>query len=153
MASRRLRSWKVLGRIRFPSPVSKRFLSYMVPDIRNDRLGGSAGQENLRDAASLQGGNILLGNDASCQYQHVVELLLLQKLHHPWQDDIMCARKNGEPNTVNILLESGIDDLFRSLPKSGIDHFHTRIPQGTSDNFCAAIVAIQSGFGNENPQT
>src|SRR4030095_11789706 len=142
MASRRLRLWKVLGRIRFPGSASKRFLPYMVPDIRNDGLGGGAGQKNLRDAASLQGGNILLGNDASCQYQHVVEFLLLQKLHHPWQDDIMRAGKNGEPDTVNILLESGIDDLFRSLPKAGIDHFHTGIPQGTSDNFCPAVVAI-----------
>ena len=152
MASRRLRLWRVLERLRFQVPCQSGFCRAWFPDIRNDGLSGSAGQKNLRYAASLQGWNILLGNNASCQHQHVVEFLLLQKLHHSRQNDIVRARKNGEPDAVNVFLESGIHDLFRRLPQPGIDHFHPRVTQGTSNNLCAAVVAIQSGLGNENPQ-
>src|SRR5262249_44893933 len=72
----------LLGRTWLPDSVSLRLLPHMIPDIRKDRFRGRAGQKYLRNPACLQSWDVLFGNDAARQHQHIVEFLLFQKLHH-----------------------------------------------------------------------
>jgi hypothetical protein len=34
--------------------------------------------------------------------------------------------------------------------KTGIDHFHPGVPQRSGNDLCAAVVTVESYFGNQN---
>ena len=39
---------------------------------------------------------------------------------------------------------------IRDRAKAGVNHFHAGIAEGASDNFCAAIVTVEAGFGDQD---
>jgi hypothetical protein len=62
----------------------------------------------------------------------------------------MRAGKYRKPDDVHIFLKGGFYDHFWRLPQPGIDDFHARITQGACDDFCTAIMPIQTRFGDQN---
>jgi hypothetical protein len=47
---------------------------------------------------------------------------------------------------MNIFLQRGIDDHFRSLAQAGVDDFHAGIAQRAGDYFGAAVMAVKAGL-------
>jgi hypothetical protein len=62
----------------------------------------------------------------------------------------MCPRQAAQPHDIDILLDGCRGDLRRLLPQTCIDNLDTRIAQGEGENLGAAVVAIQTGLGNQN---
>src|SRR5687767_15185487 len=48
------------------------------------------------------------------------------------------------------LLERRADDLLGRLPQAGVDHFHPRVTQRARDDLGATVVAVQTGFGDDD---
>jgi len=61
------------------------------------------------------------------------------------------AGEDREPDGVGILLNGGLGDLLGRLVQARVDHLHTGIAQGAGDDLRAAVVTVQSGFGDDDP--
>ena len=77
--------------------------------------------------------------------------LISEQLHHPRDQSHVCTREDREPNGVGVLLDRGLGDLLRRLVQAGVDHLHARVAQGARDDLRAAVVPIQSGLGDDDP--
>src|SRR3970282_1236425 len=53
------------------------------PDVLNDVFGRCAGLEDFTHAERFEFGNVLIGNNAAHEDEHVVEFLFLHQLHDP----------------------------------------------------------------------
>ena len=62
----------------------------------------------------------------------------------------MRAGEDREPDRVRVLLDRGLGDLLRRLMQAGVDHLHAGVPQGARDDLRAAVVAVQSGLGDDD---
>ncbi len=136
-----------------PGEGSQSLLPHVAPDIFDNGFGRSARRENFCDAASFQGGNILLGNDAASDHENIVTVILFEQLHDPRKNDVVGARENRQTDTVDVFLKSGVHDLFGRLSQPGVNHFHSGIAEGAGHNFGAAVVAIKAGLGYENSES
>ena len=63
----------------------------------------------------------------------------------------MGTRKRGETYRGHILVDGGGSDLLGRLMKSRIDHLEASIAQGAGDHLGAAVVAIESWLGDQDP--
>jgi hypothetical protein len=136
-----------------PGEGSQSLLPHMAPDIFDNGLGRSARRENFCDAASFQGGNVLFGNNTASDDENIVNVLLFEQLHDPGKNDVVGAREDRQPDTVDVLLKSGVHDLFGRLSQPGVNHLHSGIAEGAGHNFSAAVVAIKAGLGYENSES
>ena len=100
--------------------------------------------------AFFSGGNISFGNDAADEHSHVVHAFGLQQVHQLRADGVVRAGKNGQADDVHIFLNGGGSNHFRSLPQAGVDHFHAGVAQGARDDLGAAVVAVETGLGDQN---
>lgn len=62
----------------------------------------------------------------------------------------MRPRQATQPYDIHILLDGCRGDLLRLLPQTCIDDFNPRIAQGERKNLGAAVVAIQTGLGDQD---
>src|SRR5205809_3278687 len=124
--------------------------THIIPDVRNDVFRGRAGLKNSRHAGFFQFRNILIRDDASDDDQNIVEAFFLHEFGDAGTKRHVRSRQYGESYDVGIFLQSRVDDLFGSLPQAGIDDFESRIAKGPSDDFCAAVVSIEFGLGNDD---
>jgi hypothetical protein len=60
----------------------------------------------------------------------------------------MRPRKDAEPDTIHILLNGGPNDSLRGLVEPRVDDLHSSVSKGASDNLRAAIVTIETRFGD-----
>ena len=77
-------------------------------------------------------------------------MLGLEQVEDAGDDDVVRAREDREADTVNVLLDGGGDDHLGGLAEAGVDDLHPGVAEGAGDDFCAAVVAVQAGFGYEN---
>ena len=63
---------------------------------------------------------------------------------------MMSARKNGDPDRVDIFLKCCFNNLLRSAPETGINHFHTSVTQSAGDDQCSPIMPIQPRLGDKH---
>ena len=123
---------------------------YVFADEFDDVVHGGAGLEDGGDAELLEGGDVLIGDDAADQHEHVVHLALVQQVHDAGDDRVVRAGKDGQADHVDVFLQGGVDDHLGSLAQAGIDDFHASVAQGAGDHFRAAIVAVEAGLGDEH---
>ena len=62
----------------------------------------------------------------------------------------MRAGEDGEADAVDVFLDGSGDDHRRRLAEAGVDDLHACVAEGTGDDFCAAVVAVETGFGDED---
>ena len=63
----------------------------------------------------------------------------------------MGAGEHGNPDRVRVLLNDGLHDLFRRLVQPCVDDLHAGVPQRPGDHLRAAIVPVEAGFGDDDP--
>lgn len=63
----------------------------------------------------------------------------------------MGTGKRRQTNGLDVLVNGGGDNLFRSLMKAGIDDFIAGVAQGPGDHLGAPIVSVETGFGDQYP--
>ena len=69
---------------------------YLRADELNDLVHRRPGLENRGYASLLQAIDILVGDDASHDHDHIVHLVLLEQVHHAGHDRIVRARKESK---------------------------------------------------------
>jgi hypothetical protein len=120
-------------------------------DEVDDVLGRSAWEKDFRDAGLFQGGNVGFGNDAADKDGDVVHAFFVEEFHELGADRVVRAGEDGEADHVDVFLDSGGGDHLRSLAQAGVDDFHAGVAEGAGDYFCAAVVAVQAGLGDQHP--
>lgn len=76
--------------------------------------------------------------------------MLAKELHDAWDDDVVRAGEDGEADAIDVFLDGGGDDHLRGLAKTGVDDFHAGVAESASYDFCAAIVAVETRFSDED---
>jgi hypothetical protein len=61
------------------------------------------------------------------------------------------AGEDREPDGVRVLLDRGLGDLLGGLVQARVDHLHAGIAQCAGDDLRSAVVAVQSGLGDDDP--
>ena len=62
----------------------------------------------------------------------------------------MRAAQDREADDVDVLLDRGGRDHLGRLVEPGVDHLHARVAQRGGDDFGAAVVAVETGLGDQN---
>ena len=94
---------------------------HVLADELDDVVHGRAGLKDSGYSDFLEAFDVLVGNDATDQHQHVVHMVLLEKVHHARDDGIVRAGKNRETDDLNIFLKRRVDHHLRRLAQAGVD--------------------------------
>ena len=62
----------------------------------------------------------------------------------------MRAGQDGEPDDVDVLLQSGRHDHLGRLSKPRVDDFEALVAETASQNLGSTIMAVETGLGDEN---
>ena len=60
------------------------------------------------------------------------------------------AGEHREADDVGVLLDRGLDDLLRRLVQPRVDDLHAGVAQGPRDDLGAAVVAVETGLGDDD---
>jgi uncharacterized RDD family membrane protein YckC len=93
----------------------------------DDVLERGARREQLRHALFLQGGDVVLRDDAATEHDDVGRLASLQLLHDGWEQCHVRARVDREPDHLGVLLERSVDDHLRRLAQARVDDLVARV--------------------------
>jgi hypothetical protein len=61
------------------------------------------------------------------------------------------AGQDGQADDIGILLERRSGNLLWRLAQAGVNHFHAGVSQRAGDDFRAAVVPIEAGLGDDDP--
>ena len=126
------------------------FELHAAADEFDDVVHRGAGLEDAGNADLFEAVDILIGDDAADEDEHVVHFVLLEQIHDARDDGVVRTGKNGKADDLDIFLQGGADDHFGGLAEAGIDDLHAGIAQGASDHLGAAVVAVETGLGDED---
>ena len=93
--------------------------------------------------------HVLFRDDAAAGDEDVVASLLVQQLADARKQRHVRAAQDREPDDVDVLLDGGGGDHLRRLMQPGVDDFHSGIAKRRGDDLRAAVVSVETGFGNE----
>ena len=62
----------------------------------------------------------------------------------------MGAAEHREPNDVDVFLNRGGRDHLRCLMEASVDDLHTGVAQRSRNDLRAAVVAIETRFGDQH---
>src|SRR3979411_882122 len=79
----------------------------------NDFVCGCARPETALDAHRLDGGYILVRQNTTSSYQHIIHSVLLQQFHYAGKDGHVCSRENTHQDSIHVLLDSRFNNHFR----------------------------------------
>ena len=116
----------------------------------DDVLRGGAGEKNLGDAGFFQRGDVSFGNDAADEDGDALHAFVVEQGHELGAERVVRAGKNGEADHVDVFLDGGGGDHLRGLAEAGVDDFHSGVAEGAGDYFCAAVVAVEAGLGDQD---
>src|SRR5579864_9003163 len=128
-------------------------LLYRRPDEVYNLFERGSGLEYSRDAQLLELGGVLVWNYTSDGDQDVVHALFAQQLHDAGHDRVMGSGEDGQSDDLDVLLQRSVYDHFRGLAKASVNDLHAGVAESTSDHFRSPVVAVQTGFGDQHPDT
>ena len=111
---------------------------------------GLPGRKTPAMPISLSFGNIDVGNDAADEHRHVVQPLFAQQFHQPGADVHVGAAQNRQADHIRVLLQRRRGDLLGRLAQPRVNDFHAGVPQRPGDHLGAAVVPIESRFGDDD---
>src|SRR5262245_36641248 len=80
-------------------------LGNVPPDIIDDVFGRYSRLEDFTHPERLEFGNILVGNDATDEDKHIIELLLLHELHDAGTESHVSSGEHRKADDVYIFLQ------------------------------------------------
>jgi Transmembrane secretion effector len=102
------------------------------------------------DPHRLDGGDILVGENAAGHHQDVVGAVLAQQFHHLGEDRHVRAGEDAHQDGVHVLLDSRLDDHLRRLANASVDDLHPGVAQGPRDHLRATIVPVEAGLRHQH---
>jgi hypothetical protein len=60
------------------------------------------------------------------------------------------SRQHRKTYDINVFVDSGCRNCFRSLKEARINDFDSGVTQQSSHNFDTTVMAVKPNFGNEN---
>ena len=136
--------------VTLPARAALRAVSEPVLDVLHEVGGGSAGAKELSDALRLQYLHVFLGDDAAAGHEDVAAPLGLQQLDDAREERHVRAGEDREADDVDVLLHRRARDHLRRLVEAGVDDLHAGITQRGGDDLRAAVVAVETGLGDEH---
>src|SRR5215471_3393869 len=125
-------------------------LANVPPNVVDDVFGRYSWLEHFAHSKLLEFGNVLIGNDSTNQNEYVIEFFLLHELHDPGTERHVSSGQDRKPNHVHVLLQRSAHHLLRCLSQSGVDHFEACVTKSSRNDFCAAIVSVETRLCNEH---
>ena len=61
----------------------------------------------------------------------------------------MRARQKGQANRIDVFLQGRLGNLLGCLVETGVDDLETVVAQSTGDGLGTAVVAVETGFGDD----
>jgi hypothetical protein len=74
----------------------------------------------------------------------------LSNVHDARHQDEVRAREQRETEGVGVFLDDRLDNLLGRLVQAGVDDLEAGVAQGPCDDFGPAIMAIQTGLGDND---
>src|SRR5205814_10694030 len=102
---------------------------------------------------SLERFDVILGNDPAARDQDVIPALCAHQLLDAGNQCHVRSTQDGKTDDVDVFLDRGGRDHLRRLVKAGVNDLHSSITKRGGDDFCATIVAIQTRFCDEYPNS
>ena len=91
---------------------------HLIPKELDDGASVGSWLENLLDSSSLEGRNVLVGDDPSSEDQDVLRSFAGQQLQDPGKEMHVCTRENRDSDGIYVLLDRSLDDLLRRLSQT-----------------------------------
>lgn len=114
-----------------------------------DRFQRRTGTEDLGNSLLPQCSRIGIGDDAPSEDQGVTEVSTSQLFHHSREQCQVRSRQKRQTDGIDIFLKSRLCDLFRRLMQTRVDDLEPMVAQCSCDGLRAAIVSVQTRFGND----
>src|SRR5579859_4362840 len=121
-------------------------------EVFHDIAGVGARAEKPTDPKLCEFGSVVGRNDAPAAEEDVVHLLFFHEGEDFRKKGHVRAGEDGNADGIGVLLEGGVHDHLAGLMQSGVDHLETGMPEGRHDDFGAAVVAVQAGLGDDDPE-
>ncbi len=115
----------------------------------DDGRARGAGTEDGLDAGIDQRGPLVVRNDAADEHADVVEAGYSQG-GYELRDDQMVGRQRTEADHVNVFFRGELHHGLDRLPGRRIDHLHAGVAEIGCDDAAAAVMAVESDFGQEH---
>src|SRR5688500_12429938 len=109
-----------------------------------------AHRKDARHAEGQERLDVPRRDDAAHDHAHVGGTAGAETVEHTARKRQVRARKDGETDDVDVFLDGLGDDLVRRPLEPRVDDLHAGVAQGLDDHFCAAVVAVEPGLGDEN---
>ena len=68
-----------------------------------------------------------------------------------WSEGHVRARQHRQADGVDVFVDGGGGDGRRGLEQTGVDHFVAGVAQDAGDDFDAAVVAVETDLGDQDP--
>ena len=75
-----------------------------------------------------------------------------EQLDEPAEQRHVRAGEHREADQVGVLLDRGLHDLLGGLVQAGVDHLVAGVAQGPGHDLGAAVVTVEAGLGDDDPQ-
>lgn len=98
----------------------------------------------------LKSDDVDVRNDPATEYDDIRRVTIRQLVDHLWEEGVVCTRKRRKTNCIDIFLNCSLRYLRWCLMQTRIDHLEPGVAEGTSNDFGAAIVSVETGFGDED---
>src|ERR1035437_3723435 len=115
-----------------------------------DLADGGSGPKDCGNATLLEGGHVVVRNDAAGGHEPVVHAPFPQQGADARHKRHVRARQDGQPDDVDVLLESGRHNHLGRLTQAGVYDFEAFVAKATSQHLGSAIVAVEARLGDEH---
>ena len=74
-----------------------------------------------------------------------------EQVEHRGEQRHVRAGEHRQPDRVGVLLDRRLDDLLGRLVQAGVDDLHAGVAQRAGDDLGAAVVPVEPGLGDDDP--
>ena len=132
----------------------------MAGEVGLDEIDHLAGEtshwEHAVDSQPAEGFNIAVGNGTADQQHHAAvaaifcQPLALQRIDQAGDEPHVRSGQDADANDVHVFLGGGSGNLIGGYAHPQVHDLHASVAEGAGDDLDAAVVAVQTKFGEQN---
>jgi hypothetical protein len=111
----------------------------------------SSGGSTATTGGTAAGNTSSSGGGPPHRHHDVLGALIREQLDDAGNERHVGAREDRKADRVGVLLDGGLGDLLGRLVQARVDHLHTGIAQSAGDDLRSAVVTVESGLGDHDP--